>query len=319
MQALEAAGYDISTQQYNRPPTTEELKKPWMWRFQKPSIMVNGKKIKKSALVWDRGPAGDFVYGNLNDLPSVLKQQRYVDFHRFEEDCMAKGILFCKLLFVTSKDAIAKTLGKRLAHKKIVGDLHTWLDANCTDHSDGEREGLQEIENHIDPSDFVAVNNYDRNKKIFYEFVLHTDRIGRLHSNSTHIMCDSHHSICDDSTNPSCDYFPWLIINTSERHQARIQVMKSFEKQLDQYEKSIRRNAAVVPALSPTGDVALAETNEDSNLLLLDSSGHPIDHEYDCNENQGNLMVALKESFIYLLLMVIIPCTYLHQSWKIGF
>ena len=329
MQALEDAGYDMSSHRYNRPPTVEERTKPWMWRFKQPEIMLEGKKIKKSALVWDRGPgeclyilfaasyiepivrvysycflirmnvAGDFVYGNLNDLPQELKLQRYVDFHKFEEDCISNGIIFCKLLFVTSKDSIAKTLGKRLAHKKIVGDLHTWLDANSTNHS--EKEGLQEIENHIDPTDFIAVNNYDYNKKIFHEFVLHTDHIGRLHSNSHNALCD---------------YFPWLIINTSDRHRARIQIMKSFEKQLDQYAKSMYSNSTTSNMISDGSVGSSAETDEDFERLLMDPR-QPFEH--GCKENPGKILVALKESFIYMLVMLIIAGSYLHQTWKIGF
>jgi hypothetical protein len=59
------------------------------------------------------------------------------------------GVLFLKLLFVADKDSIALTLGKRLAHKTIAQtDLKTWLDANSIEH---DREGLAEIEDHIDP------------------------------------------------------------------------------------------------------------------------------------------------------------------------
>ena len=36
------------------------------------------------ALVWDRGPAGDFVYGNLNDLPLSEKKKRYEEFMAFD-------------------------------------------------------------------------------------------------------------------------------------------------------------------------------------------------------------------------------------------
>lgn len=70
-------------------------------------------------LVWDRGPAGDFVYGNLNEKSSYERQQRYQEFIEFDKKCREKDILFLKLLFVTNRDSIAKTLGKRLAQKKM--------------------------------------------------------------------------------------------------------------------------------------------------------------------------------------------------------
>ena len=48
--------------QYNRPPTEEEKKRPWMHRFQTPGEDADrkGGNCNYAALVWDRGPAGDF-------------------------------------------------------------------------------------------------------------------------------------------------------------------------------------------------------------------------------------------------------------------
>lgn len=40
---------------------------------------------ERIALVWDRGPAGDFVYGGLNDLPAAEKRSRYEEFIAFDE------------------------------------------------------------------------------------------------------------------------------------------------------------------------------------------------------------------------------------------
>jgi hypothetical protein len=95
------------------------------------------------------------VYGKLGELPLEEKLQRYEEFRTYDANCRAEGVLFFKVFFVTDKDSIAKTLGKRLAHKQIARDLRAWLDANSVEHS---REGLEEIENHIDPTDFVAFN-----------------------------------------------------------------------------------------------------------------------------------------------------------------
>ena len=126
---------------------------------------------------WDRGPAGDFVYGNLNDLPLKTKEKRYQEFRDFDHQCREQGILFLKLLFVTNRDSIAKTLGKRLAQKKMARDLQTWLKAcSSRDKSEDEWfEGLEAIAAHIDPTDFIAFNNYERNLRIFSNFALNTD------------------------------------------------------------------------------------------------------------------------------------------------
>jgi hypothetical protein len=51
--------------------------------------------------------------------------------------------------------------------------LRNWLDAN----HDGpiDREGLLEIENHIDPTDFVAFNSFHNNLGKFASFARNTD------------------------------------------------------------------------------------------------------------------------------------------------
>ena len=39
---------------------------------------------ERMAIVWDRGPAGDFVYGNLNELSPAEKKARYEEFIAFD-------------------------------------------------------------------------------------------------------------------------------------------------------------------------------------------------------------------------------------------
>jgi hypothetical protein len=240
--------------------------------------------------------AGDFVYGKLNELSTEHKLERYLEFHQFEEECLSNGIMFCKLMFVTSRDSISTTLGKRLAHKEIVRDLHAWLDANSIHH---EREGLNEIENHIDPTDFVALNKYDYNLKTFHDFVLHTDHVGRSHVRH----------------NSSCAYIPWLIINTSNRHLARMQIMKSFERQLDLYAKSVKKHNGEPPEILE-GSHSNDEEAEHFQNLLSDPRG-PFNH--GCTENKGSLWVAVKESSFYVTCMILIAVSYIHQTWKVSF
>jgi hypothetical protein len=151
-------------------------------------------------------------------LPMDVKVDRYEEFKEFDTQCRRDGILFCKLFFVTNRDAIAATLGKRLAQKKIARDLHTWLDAS----HDGDlyREGLAEIDLHIDPTDFIAFNSYHKNLDNFGEFVRHTDE-----------------PIKGSWTNP------WIVVNTGNRHPARISLMKAFDMQL----KSFTVNTSAFP------------------------------------------------------------------------
>ena len=203
-QALRDSGYDVGMVQYNRPPTAEQKLKPWMDRFEVPKTSAVALAVPKgsgedggegakataewmkncvdhhhSALVWDRGPAGDFVYNpTYAAMPQHDRQKRHKEFMDFDKKCFENGILFLKLLFVTNRDSIASTLGKRLAQKKMARDLRTWHKASRGDDSaygDMGFEGLDEIELHIDPTDFIAFNSYQKNIRIFTNFARSTD------------------------------------------------------------------------------------------------------------------------------------------------
>ena len=205
--ALEGSGYRVEMRQYNRPPTAEQRLMPWMSRFDRPVVQDQNEY---KAMVWDRGPGGDFVYGSLGKLPVEEKVHRFAEFRAFDRDCRTKGILFFKLLFVTDKDSIAATLGKRLAHKKIAQDLRTWLDG--TSHQGHPvHEGLAAIEAHVDPTDFVAFNQYSENLENFCDVARNTDDNG--YSN------------------------PWFVVSTSNRHAARLSLMKAFSSQMHKFSK----------------------------------------------------------------------------------
>mmetsp|Transcript_5810 Transcript_5810/g.11854 ORF Transcript_5810/g.11854 Transcript_5810/m.11854 type:complete len:907 (+) Transcript_5810:57-2777(+) len=233
-QVLEEAGYQVRMCQYNRPPTAEQKLRPWMDRFETPEtsmvfavpegtdiidqddVMIKCQGIHE-ALVWDRGPAGDFVYGELAKAPDDDRKDRFREFMDFDREMFEKGILFCKLLFVTNRDSIASTLGKRLAQRHMAKDLRTWLQASRGGDStfgDIGFEGLEEINLHIDPTDFVAFNRYQKNLRVFTNFALNTD------SNEN----------------------PWLVVNTTDRTAARKQLLRAFAGQLKRFEAR-QRNA----------------------------------------------------------------------------
>jgi polyphosphate kinase 2 (PPK2 family) len=212
MDALEQSGYKVDMKQHNLPPTEEQKKQAWMRRFETP-FEVN-PDAPYSALVWDRGPAGDFVYGHLDKLPTRERLEYYQDFCDFDQDCQAQNILFCKVLFVSDKDSIAATLGKRLAHKKIARDLRTWLDASSS-HS--QREGLDAIEAQIDPTDFIAFNKFNENLAKFCEFARNTE---------TDALVGGKKSGHDN---------PWLVVSTGKRHPARLGLLNNFQKQLKNF------------------------------------------------------------------------------------
>jgi polyphosphate kinase 2 (PPK2 family) len=240
-QALEQAGFEVEMRQHNRPPTEEQKRRPWMERFECPDLtpfdesaamveegdadFINGKNSlignknirsvpkctahRHKAMVWDRGPAGDFVYGALAFAPPEEKQARYREFLEFEEECRQKNILFIKLMFVTNRDSIAATLGKRLAQRKMTMDLKIWLKASRGEAASHPLalEGLDMIDLHIDPTDFVAFNLYLKNLHKFINFAINTDS----------------------------DRNPWIVVNTTDRYNARKELLQVFEYQLDAF------------------------------------------------------------------------------------
>jgi polyphosphate kinase 2 (PPK2 family) len=271
-EAMRLAGYNITMAQYNRPPTAEQKLRPWMDRFTVPGATIavaipqgSEVEIKKetidkcinhshNAVVWDRGPAGDFVYVSIEQrrvtfqplklhIPHPLRHSishaqgalatatpeervdRFREFMAFDKEMFEKNTLFCKLLFVTNRDSIASTLGKRLAQKKMAKDLRTWLQASRGGESgfgDIGFEGLDEISLHIDPTDFIAFNSYQRNLRIFTNFALNTDSEAN----------------------------PWLVVNTGDRFAARMQLLKSFSVQLQRFKT--KRSWSCCPSTATT-------------------------------------------------------------------
>ena len=159
------------------------------------------------------------------------KKKRYEEFMAFDRECREKDILFLKLFFVTNRDSIAKTLGKRLAQKKMARDLTTWLQA-CRSRGEVEDvsfEGLEAISAHIDPTDFIAFNQYERNLRIFSNFVMNTDT--------------------DDN--------PWVVVNTGDRYAARKALMSSFRDHLKEFQS---RGQRCSPCLGPKPSMSSAKT-----------------------------------------------------------
>jgi hypothetical protein len=169
--------------------------------------------------------------GNLNELSPEDKKKRYEEFMAFDRECREKDILFLKLFFITNRDSIAKTLGKRLAQKKMARDLTTWLQA-CRSRGevdDVSFEGLEAISAHIDPTDFIAFNQYERNLRIFSNFVLNTDS----------------------------DANPWVVVNTGDRYAARKALMSSFREHLQEFQS---RGQRCSPCLGPKPHVSSTNT-----------------------------------------------------------
>eukprot|EP00539_Tryblionella_compressa_P014177 CAMPEP_0178819250 /NCGR_PEP_ID=MMETSP0746-20121128/2870_1 /TAXON_ID=913974 /ORGANISM="Nitzschia punctata, Strain CCMP561" /LENGTH=819 /DNA_ID=CAMNT_0020480499 /DNA_START=138 /DNA_END=2597 /DNA_ORIENTATION=- len=287
--ALEKCGYDVRTAQHNRPPNEEQKKKPWMdrGRFEFPEDVYgpDEEKPEYTALVWDRGPAGDFVYGSFASLNKTEKKMKYEEFRQYDAMCRVEDVLFIKLLFVADRDSIAGTLGKRLAHKKIARDLRIWLDANSIPHS---REGLEEIEAHIDPTDFVAFNKYKSNLSIFTEFARNTNTLRNRTNMGSPDKYDDH----------------WNVICTTKRYPARLKLLKKFEQQLRRY------------AVTPTDRVTLVGKFyayfDPRTVARRLSSIVPENYVEEKHEAKKVSTRAIFQTFLLVLLLYF----YAYITWK---
>ncbi len=290
--ALEGCGYTVRTAQHNRPPTSEQREKPWMdrGRFEHPDdVFGHGEEIPEyTALVWDRGPAGDFVYGKFSELDGPTKEERYDEFRSYDALCRHDGVLFCKLLFVADKDSIASTLGKRLAHKKIARDLKTWLGANSIEHN---RAGLDEIEYHIDPTDFVAFNKYKQNLSTFADFARNTDDIRKQKIDGIQIGYDN----------------PWTVVNTAKRHPARLALLRTFETQLKRFSKDPNRPPSMLEILQRKLRFTFPYLKDDAII----NCGFVVEDKLD-----GKLSLRF---VIQVILLILLFLLYLYTTWKVDF
>ncbi|GKY96811.1 hypothetical protein MPSEU_000640300 [Mayamaea pseudoterrestris] len=292
--ALQRCGYDVQIAQHNRPPTPEQRNKPWMdrSRFQYPDDMYDqdSEPPDYAALVWDRGPVGDFVYGNLDKLSFEEKMQHYKEFREYDYNCRHNDVLFFKCFFVTDRDKIAATLGKRLAHKKIAQDLKVWLDANSSiSHA---HEGLNEILLHIDPTDFIAFNHYEENLHRFSSVVRNTDIVGHVGG---------------QANGPIHYRNPWLVINTSNRHAARLSMMARFRGKLDDFAVPFGEEKP------PTIFSKLRGSRHEHGLEERYDSKYVPDDIVEKAERGVSWQVIIQSIMLLLLFLL-----YLRYAWKFG-
>lgn len=209
----------------------------------------------------------------------------------YDEACNRNEALFLKILFVSDRDAIAATLGKRLAQKHIVDDLHIWLDANSVEH---ERPGLEEIALHIDPTDFMAFNNLECNLSMFCEFARNTDEVGHVGSQKGEIVTYRN---------------PWVVICTSDRHRARLGLLRAFQQQLKQYTEMPRERG------EGDGGFQVGDFNIPDSDLWKSTTIRPVPNNIVEKKEHGISMRAVFQA----LLLGIILYLYAYQTWNFNF
>jgi hypothetical protein len=143
---------------------------------------------------------------------------------------------------------------------------------------------LEDIEHHIDPTDFVAFNKYEENLAKFTEFARNTDTMYENKGNSR------------TTTKPTYDN-PWTVVNTSKRHPARLGLLKEFRNQLVRF-------ATAPPVIA---DVAQDDDDDDTELRpIISNNMYVKDHDH------GISIRAIFQSMLLLMLVY----AYGRCTWK---
>jgi len=143
---------------------------------------------------------------------------------------------------------------------------------------------------HIDPTDFIAFNNYERNLSKFADFVRNTDKVGHLGDHRTYSFADYEN--------------PWFVVNTSDRHSARLGLLRAFRGQLKRF-------------ASTEGDSRKGLRSQISQCFALKADDEFAEDHYVPSgiveeKEKGVSARAVFQSFLLLLLFY----AYAYQTWN---
>lgn len=203
MRAIEDAGYKPRSEVF-KAPTEAERKQHWLQRFER------GVPKKGEVVFWDRGPAGDAVYGKPTAAKKAEMGKELVAFERaLEKD----GVLLFKLELFASESKQADTFGKRLARQAMAAQLQGVLAARGGLDA-GKTAGLANIAGKIDADDFRALETYQDVQASFLAFV--------------------------GQSGPAS----WNVVDATKRHDARLEIMERFEQALSGFVPKAQASAA---------------------------------------------------------------------------
>lgn len=203
MEALKDAGFSVNSTAF-RAPTVEESQHPRMWRYEK------ALPQKGQAMFWDRGP-DDPVYAAKNAGEFDRMAQENIVFEK--NTVAAPGTFVFKVELFANRDKQAAVLGKRLARRFIAQEI---LDSRGTERTlTADAEGdLRAVASKVDLADFRAFGRYDAVQKRFLRLVSLTN-----------------------------DVIPWNVVDATQRHPARLDLLTRFTQELDAYAASREASA----------------------------------------------------------------------------
>ncbi|MCK6550929.1 hypothetical protein L6R52_34140, partial [Myxococcota bacterium] len=201
MKAFARAGYTLRQDSF-KAPTPEERAQHWLKRYER------GVPAEGEAFFWDRGPAGDVVYGRVDP---KTERRMAKELMAFEERLAGEGVLFVKVELHASKDRQAATFGKRLGRQHIADTIGAALEARGR-LGPSARRGLDEIASKIEPGDLQALARYGQVQARYEHFIERTE-----------------------------DVEPWIVLDATKRHDARLALVEGVHEALQRF--AARRGA----------------------------------------------------------------------------
>ena len=195
MGAIQEAGYDTRRESF-KAPTESERNQHWLKRFER------GVPKAGEGVFWDRGPAGDSVYGSADAQKTSLMG---TEFNGFEAKLRDDGILMLKIELYANREKQAETFGKRLGRQFGAQTIEKEL-ADAGKLTQENKVTLDIIANKVDDDDFRAFVEYETIQSKFMSFANKTESAS-----------------------------PWLVTDASKRHDARLKLIGDFENALEQF------------------------------------------------------------------------------------
>lgn len=199
--ALSATGYTTGAVVF-KAPTEAERKQHWLKRFEDRGV----PRGENEALFWDRGPAGDTVYGPRS--PAEVKQMAK-EMVALKRQLAKDGILLFDVHIFADQEKQAATFGKRLA-RQHAADL---IEGELTKRgklTDITRDALENIRQKIDGDDLRALVSFDQVQEKFTRFSKLTGM---------------------------------TMIDATKRHAARLEVIAALSAQLDAFAAQSAKNS----------------------------------------------------------------------------
>ncbi len=193
LQAISKAGYATDAVSF-KAPTAAEREQHWLQRFRDRGVPDG----EQTARFWDRGPAGDAVYGPKT--PAQVKEMAK-ELRGLERELADDGVLLFKVHIFADQAKQAETFGKRFARQAAADRIEAALEDRGA-LTDASRAALDNIRSKVDGDDLRALVGFDAFQAKFLRF------------------------------SQAADYH---VVDASDRHAARLTIIDALSTELDAF------------------------------------------------------------------------------------